>query len=72
MKGKLPLFSCMLKGKLVHMRCAAHILNLIVKEGMSIMEKGIDIVRESVAFWSATPKRHKKFEKMAIQMKDKY
>jgi hypothetical protein len=62
----------MLKGKLVHMRYAAHILNLIVKDGMSVMEKGIDKVRDSVAYWSATPKRHEKFEKMAAQMKGKY
>ena len=72
MEGKLPLLSCMLKGKLIHMRCAAHILNLIVKDGMSVMEKGIDKVRDSVAYWSATPKRHEKFEKMAAQMKGKY
>ena len=72
MEGKLPLPSCMLKGKLIHMRCAAHILNLIVKDGMSVMEKGIDKVRDSVAYWSATPKRHEKFEKMAAQMKGKY
>ena len=72
MEGKLPLLSCMLKGKLIHMRCAAHILNLIVKDGMSVMEKGIDKVRDSVAYWSATPKRHEKFEKMAAQMKEKY
>ena len=71
-EGKLPLLSCMLKGKLIHMRCAAHILNLIVKDGMSVMEKGIDKVRDSVAYWSATPKRHEKFEKMAAQMKEKY
>ena len=71
MEGKLPLPSCMLKGKLIHMRCAAHILNLIVKDGMSVMEKGIDKVRDSVAYWSATPKRHEKFEKMAAQMKGK-
>ena len=71
-EGKLPLRSCMLKGKLIHMRCAAHILNLIVKDGMSVMEKGIDKVRDSVAYWSATPKRHEKFEKMAAQMKGKY
>jgi hypothetical protein len=71
-KGKLPLSCCMLKGKLVHMRCACHILNLIVKDGMSVMEKGIDSVRDSVAFWSATPKRHEKFEKMAVQMLGKY
>ena len=37
-EGKLPLHSCMLKGKLIHMCCAAHILNLIVKDGMSVME----------------------------------
>jgi hypothetical protein len=71
-EGKLPLCSCMLKGKLIHMRCVAHILNLIVKDGMSVMEKGIDKVRDSVAYWSATPKRHEKFEKMAAQMKGKY
>jgi len=72
MEGKLPLLSCLLKGKLIHMRCAAHILNLIVKDGMSVMEKGIDKVRDSVAYWSATPKRHEKFEKMEEQMKGKY
>jgi hypothetical protein len=72
MQGKLPLSSCMLKGKLVHMRCACHILNLIVKDGMSVMEHGIDSLREIVGFWSATPKRHEKFEKMAIQMTGKY
>jgi hypothetical protein len=72
MQGKLPLSSCMLNGKLIHMRCAAHILNLIVKDGMSVMEKGIDSIRDSVGFWSATPKRHEKFEKMVVQMKGKY
>ena len=71
-EGKLPLRSCMLKGKLIHMRCAAHILNLIVKDGMSVMEKGIDKVRDSVTYWSATPKRHEKFKKMVAQMKGKY
>jgi hypothetical protein len=71
-EGKLPLFSCMLKGKLIHMRCAAHILNLIVKDGMSVMEKGIDNLHDSVAYWSGTPKRHEKFEKMTSQMKGKY
>jgi hypothetical protein len=39
---------------------------------MSVLEKGIDKVRDSVAYWSATPKRHEKFEKMAAQIKGKY
>jgi hypothetical protein len=40
----------MLDGSLLHMLCAIYILNLIVKDGMSIMEKGIDKVRDSVGF----------------------
>jgi hypothetical protein len=72
MEGKLPLLACMLKAKLIHMHCAAHILNLIVKDGMSVMDKGIDKVRDSVAYWSATPKIYEKFEKIAAQMKGKY
>jgi hypothetical protein len=72
MESKLPLLACMFKRKLVHMRCAAHILNLIVKDGISVMETGIDKMRDSVAYWSATPKRYEKFEKMAAQMKGKY
>lgn len=69
---KLDTSSLMLHGKLLHMRCAAHILNLIVKDGMSVLEEGIERVRDSVAFWSATPKRHEKFEKMAKTLSIEY
>ncbi|XBI01221.1 hypothetical protein VPH35_130045 [Triticum aestivum] len=55
---KLDTSSLMLDGQLMHMRCAAHILNLIVKDGMSVLEQGIERLRDRVAFWSATPKRH--------------
>ena len=69
---KLDTSSLMLDGQLLHMRCAAHILNLIVKDGMSVLEQGIERLRDSVAFWSATPKRHEKFEKMAKTLNIEY
>jgi hypothetical protein len=54
------------------MRCAAYIINLIVKDGMAVMDKGIERVRDSVGFWSATPKRHERFERTTTQMNIKY
>jgi hypothetical protein len=47
------------------MRCAAHILNLIVKDGLEVIQPAIAKIRESIAFWTATPKRIEKFEKIA-------
>jgi hypothetical protein len=72
MQDKLPLPSLMLGGRLLHMCYAAHIINLIVKDGMTVMDKGIERVRDSVGFWSATPKRHERFERTASQMNIKY
>ena len=47
------------------MRCCAHILNLIVKEGLEIIKESVEKIRESVAFWIATPKRLEKFVETA-------
>jgi hypothetical protein len=41
------------------MCCAAHIINLIVKDGMTVIDRSIEKVRDSVGFWSATPKNMK-------------
>ncbi|GJU47803.1 zinc finger BED domain-containing protein RICESLEEPER 2-like protein [Tanacetum coccineum] len=65
---KLPLSSLMMNGELFHMRCAAHILNLIVQDGLAVIGDGIDRIRDSVAFWTATPKREQKFEEAARQL----
>ncbi|WVZ51492.1 hypothetical protein U9M48_002636 [Paspalum notatum var. saurae] len=59
----------MLEGILFHMRSAAHILNLIVKDGLEVILSAIKKIRDSVAFWTATPKRVEKFEEMAKFLK---
>ncbi|RVW49143.1 putative AC transposase [Vitis vinifera] len=61
--------SLLLNGKFFHMRCAAHVLNLIVKEGLDVIEVEIEKIRESVAYWSATPSRMEKFEDAARQLR---
>ena len=57
--------SLLLNGKIFHMRCAAHVLNLIVKEGLDVIRVEIENICESVAYWSATPSRVEKFEDTA-------
>jgi hypothetical protein len=49
-------------GKLLHMRCVAHIGNLIVQEGLKIHEKCIDKVRKVVKFVKSSPARGKQFK----------
>lgn len=53
------------------MRCATHILNLIVKDGLEVIKSSIASIRGSVAFWIATPKRVEKFEEIAKLVKVK-
>ncbi|RVW95114.1 Zinc finger BED domain-containing protein RICESLEEPER 2 [Vitis vinifera] len=60
--------SLLLNGKIFHMRCATHVLNLIVKEGLDVIEVEIEKIRESVAYWSATPSRMEKFEDATRQL----
>lgn len=56
-------------GIYVHMRCVAHILNLIVQDGLSLISTSIETIRESVKYWLGTPKRIEKFEETARQLK---
>ncbi|KAL8474964.1 hypothetical protein ACS0TY_031402 [Phlomoides rotata] len=67
--NKLDNQSLWLEGSLLHMRCCAHILNLIVRDGLDVIGDGIENIRSGVAFWVATPKRCEKFEETARLLK---
>ncbi|KAJ7971415.1 zinc finger BED domain-containing protein RICESLEEPER 2-like [Quillaja saponaria] len=54
---KLDSSSLILSSRLIHMRCASHVLNLVVKAGLQLVKSSVDKIRESVVFWKATPKR---------------
>ncbi|CAN1835893.1 Putative AC transposase [Linum perenne] len=51
------------------MRCSAHILNLIVKDGLDVIRDGIEKIRASVLYWTCTPRRVEKFKDTARQLK---
>ena len=59
---KLDLITLFLDGRFLHMRCCAHILNLIVRDGLDVISQAIKKVLNVVAFWTATPKRVEEFE----------
>jgi hypothetical protein len=50
------------------MRCSAHILNLIVRDGLEVIKNSIEKIRYSVQFWTASAKREEKFEQAAKQL----
>ena len=43
--------SLLLNGKVFHMRCVVHILNLVVKKGLDVIRVEIEKICDSVAFW---------------------
>ncbi|XP_070047045.1 zinc finger BED domain-containing protein RICESLEEPER 2-like [Nicotiana tomentosiformis] len=55
----------LLMGRVSHVRCAAHILNLIMQEGLKVIEDGISNVRNSVLYWIGSSGRIERFEEAA-------
>ncbi|KAJ3707053.1 hypothetical protein LUZ61_010758 [Rhynchospora tenuis] len=49
-------------GKMFHQRCGCHILNLIVHDGLDILEKEIDKIRETMKYIRHSQSRIEKFK----------
>ncbi|KAL4352489.1 hypothetical protein GQ457_06G009710 [Hibiscus cannabinus] len=66
---RLGVGTLFLNGTFFHIRCCAHILHLIVKDGLNVLGDGIERIRQSVLFWSVIPKRWERFEEAARQLR---
>jgi hypothetical protein len=58
-----------LDGKLFHVRCCAHILNLLVRDGIERITEIIEKVRESVKFINHSEARLRTFSQIVQQLK---
>lgn len=55
-------------GKLFHVRCCAHILNIMVQDGLGVIQNFIVKVCDSVKYFKGSPSRLHKFSEIAKQL----
>jgi len=55
------------EGKLLHHRCAGHVINLIVKDGLRVVESVIVNIRESVKYIRGSQSRKQMFKEIIAQ-----
>uniref|UniRef100_A0A803N1H5 BED-type domain-containing protein n=1 Tax=Chenopodium quinoa TaxID=63459 RepID=A0A803N1H5_CHEQI len=58
-----------LEGSFFHMRCACHVLNLIVKDGLSSVKSSIARIRAAVRYVRSSPSRAKLFAHSSMLVK---
>ncbi|XP_019096310.1 PREDICTED: zinc finger BED domain-containing protein RICESLEEPER 2-like [Camelina sativa] len=74
LKGQLQMISgsgLLCDGKFMHVRCCAHILNLIVKKGLDLAKDVLHNIRESVIYVKASSKRRDAFAACVERVKIK-
>lgn len=64
LNDKLQVYYFILNGVLIHIRCCAHSLNIIVKDEIEVFKSRIIIVFKSIYYQTTSPKRDTKFEKI--------
>uniref|UniRef100_A0A803MIS5 BED-type domain-containing protein n=1 Tax=Chenopodium quinoa TaxID=63459 RepID=A0A803MIS5_CHEQI len=58
-----------LKGRFLHMRCVAHIVNLVVSNGLKTVNESVQRVRPAVRFIKQSPARLQRFKKCVLDEK---
>ena len=67
--NKLDTSSLMLGGSMLLMRCVAYILNLIFQDGLFLIGDGIEMIHNSMIYWTGSPKMRQKFAENACQLR---
>lgn len=48
-------------GRFFHIRCCAHIINLIVQAGLTLIDENLEMIRKLVKMVTKSPSRSKEF-----------
>ncbi|KAF8045994.1 hypothetical protein N665_4139s0001 [Sinapis alba] len=51
-----------LDGNFMHMRCAAHIINLVVRDGLQDIDENVEAIRNAVQYVRSSTQRQKSFQ----------
>ena len=54
--------SLVMKGEFLHVRCAGHIINLIVKDGLSDVDDSVTAIRNAISYVRSGTNRQRAFE----------
>ena len=55
-------------GSIFHQRCGCHILNLIVKDGLAVLDDDIDKIRKTMKYIRHSQSRMERFKLVAQQV----